>query len=479
MKPNLRPVCCGLVVTAALLSVATEVLALPTFARRYATSCATCHVAYPRLNSVGESFRLMGYRFPDDERYLKAQPVDLGDEAYKRLWPKALWPSHIPSRSPLSFISRFMVEVDLNDSRESDTTFLLPEEIELVWAGNIGDNISFYGDIIALQKDFGGKDPESWVTLKAWLQFQSLFGADHKFNLRIGTVGTQTMALFTARDANIYSTHFYQYTSWFLPRPHNAEAGLSEFQGNNFSIGPQQGFELNGVGKRWFYAVGIANGNLLVPAGTTPDGDVTFVGAGRNTDHKDLYGHFAYKIGGMLLDRSREPPSDSLTTGAQYWRDDGLTLSLFGYSGTADIVTVDLEDTTWEGTDDFWRLGVGFQHRIRDLHWGMAYVAGSDDRPYGNLSDQAVDSTTWFTEALGFVYPWLMLYGRYESLELDVPPDVPGLDPDQDIAKFVGGAKFMIRPNVSCNVEGTYYTEGAELEAGLDQTLFILLSVSF
>jgi hypothetical protein len=37
----------------------------------------------------------------------------------------------------------------------------------------------------------------------------------------------------------------------------------------------------------------------------------------------------------------------------------------------------------------------------------------------------------------------------------------------------------MIRPNVFCNIEGTYYTEGAELEAGLDQTLFLLLGISF
>ena len=76
--------------TAALLWVAaTEVLAVPTFARRYSTSCATCHQAYPRLNAVGESFRLMGYQFVDDERYRKQPPVEIGDEAYKRLWPKA------------------------------------------------------------------------------------------------------------------------------------------------------------------------------------------------------------------------------------------------------------------------------------------------------------------------------------------------------------------------------------------------------
>ena len=479
MKQSFRFVHLVILGVGILLFSAAEAFAIPTFARRYATSCATCHVAYPRLNSVGESFRLMGYQFPDDERYRKVQPVELGDEAYKRLWPKALWPSHIPGRSPLSLITRFMVEADLDGTRNANTTFLLPEEVELVWAGNLGDNISFYGDIIALQKDFGGQDPDSWVTLKAWLQFQSLFGRDNAFNLRIGTVGTQTMGLFTARDANIYSTHFYTYTSWFLPPPNLEQAGLSEFRGNNFNISPQQGIELNGVGRRWFYALGIANGNMNEPSGSVPESDISFVGAGRNSDNKDLYGHLAYKIGGTPWDRSREPPSDTLSTGAQFWRDDALVLALYGYSGTADLKTVDLDGNVWEGEDDFWRLGVGFQHRIKDVHWSLLYIAGSDDDPYGNLSDQAVDNTTWHAEVLGFVYPWWILYGRYESLEMDLPDDVPGLNPNQDIDKVVAGTKLMIRPNVFCNVEYTFYPEGEELWEGLDQTLFLLLSVAF
>lgn len=471
--------CCGLVIGVVVLLVSVEVSAVPTFARRYATSCATCHEAYPRLNPVGDSFRMMGFQFPDDERYRKIQPVELGDEAYKRLWPKALWPSHIPGRSPLSLITRFMVEADLNGSRQSSTTFLLPEEIELVWAGNIGNNIAFYGDIIFLQKDFGGKDPESWATLKGWLQFQSLFGPDNKFNLRIGTVGTQTMGLFTARDANIYSTHFYIYTSWFLPSVNLMQAGLSEFQGNNFSIGPQQGLEFNGLGKRWFYALGVANGNLLVPAGSPPDRDVSFVGSGRNTDNKDLYVNLVYKIGGTQFDRSEEKQPGSLAPGAQYWRDNSLRLALFGYAGTADIKTTDVDGNTWEGQDDFWRLGLGLQQYIGNFQWSLAYMEGNDENPYGNLSDQPVDSTAWLAEALAYAYPWLMIYGRYEGVEMDLPEDVPGLLPVQDLAKIVAGVKFIIRPNMTCNVEATYYTEGAELEAGLDQTLFILLSVSF
>ena len=110
MKQSSRCIRLALLGGVILIFGVAESFAIPTFARRYATSCATCHEAYPRLNAVGDSFRMMGFRFPDDERYRKVQPVELGDEAYKRLWPKALWPSHAPSRSPLSFVSRFMAE---------------------------------------------------------------------------------------------------------------------------------------------------------------------------------------------------------------------------------------------------------------------------------------------------------------------------------------------------------------------------------
>ena len=470
---------CTLIFAALVCVVASEVIAVPTFARRYSTSCATCHQAYPRLNAVGESFRLMGYRFVDDENYRKQQPVELGDEAYKRLWPKALWPTDIPRNSPLSFLGRFMVETDLDGSRPATFTFLLPEEVELVWAGNVGHNISFYGDVIFLQKDFGGEEPDSWATLKAWLQFQSLFGGDNKFNLRFGSVGTQTMGLFTARDANFYGTHFYLYTSWFMPPVNLEQAGLAGFKGNNFSIGPQMGIELNGVGKRWFYAVGVANGNLQVPAGTPPPSDVSFMGMGSGSDSKDFYTQLAYKIGGMPWDRSGEEADESLTTGAQFWRDDSWIFSLYGYSGTATIEAGYLDGTETEEEDNFWRLGLGVQKQIKDFSFSAAYMAGSNDNPYGSLSDASVDSTTYHLEVLAFAYPWLMPYGRFEGLKLDMPEDVPGLNPNRDMERILIGAKFMIRPNVFCVVETAHYTEGAELEVGFDKTLFVLLAASF
>ncbi len=64
---SLRSICWLIVAAVAAVAVTTPTDAVPTFARRYETSCATCHQAFPRLNGVGESFRLSGFRFVDDD----------------------------------------------------------------------------------------------------------------------------------------------------------------------------------------------------------------------------------------------------------------------------------------------------------------------------------------------------------------------------------------------------------------------------
>ena len=99
----------SLISHAALVAVAVGVVigpssaeAIPAFARKYQTSCQTCHIAFPKLNSFGQAFRLRGYRMPaETEDMIKEKPIPLGASAYKRLWPDAVWPSDTPGTVPL------------------------------------------------------------------------------------------------------------------------------------------------------------------------------------------------------------------------------------------------------------------------------------------------------------------------------------------------------------------------------------------
>ena len=454
-----------------------ELQATPTFSRTYQTSCVTCHEAFPRRNAVGEAFRLNGFRFEDDESYRKTQPVELGDEAYKKLWPKAVWPSTIPAHPPISFISRFLGEGDMDGTRDARVLFLFPEELEVVWAGVLGDALTVYGDIIFIQKDFGGMDIQSWATLKAWLGIEDLLG-ENFLNVHLGTVGTH-MGLYTARDSNNFTTHNYQYGSWVMPQPKLEMSALNNFDGNQFNIGPQIGVEVYGFGDRWRYGFGVVNGNLKVPFMEKPDSAISFVGASKVRGKKDVFFDAAYKIGGLGFDGSGAEVDDPLSARPEFWRDDSLILSLWGYIGSSDISTEDSGGTSWKGEDDFYRLGFGVQQKFRDLTIGGGYMFGRNENPYGNLSTDRVDSHAWFLEGMYFLRPWLIPYSRYEGLDLDLPSGIGGLNPQQDNARVVTGVKTLIRANVSMNVESNFYVKGAELQEGFDKTLFVLLSLSF
>src|SRR3972149_5959883 len=79
---------------------AARALAIPAFARKYRTSCSTCHVAYPVLNSFGKAFKASGYRIPaGDEGFTKDEPVRLGGPPWKQGWPDSLLPSDLPCPS--------------------------------------------------------------------------------------------------------------------------------------------------------------------------------------------------------------------------------------------------------------------------------------------------------------------------------------------------------------------------------------------
>ena len=62
---------------AVLIAGARPAGAVPVFARKYQTSCQTCHVIFPKLNAHGEAFRLNGYRMPAahaEEEPIKEKP---------------------------------------------------------------------------------------------------------------------------------------------------------------------------------------------------------------------------------------------------------------------------------------------------------------------------------------------------------------------------------------------------------------------
>ncbi|MDK1031217.1 MAG: hypothetical protein QGD94_04360, partial [Planctomycetia bacterium] len=380
----------GVVVVALLLAFVGEASAIPAFARKYKTSCATCHEAFPRLNAVGESFRLNGFKFADDDLYIKDEPVEMGDDAYKKIWPKAIWPSDIPGQVPLSVLFTSRYTMDAGATKTARSQFEFPNTAKLLGAGSMGDNISFFFELVfdrsagsASGAHHGSSSTATGTTTEVggWLQFEDLLGTENAINLRVGTVGMHEMGLFIARDHNRLSVNRYLYSSWVMPAPtdhfleefgleHDTDAGT--FDGNPFMLHAQPGVEVNGFGRRWRYAIGVVNGN-----GDEFDD---------NNSEKDLYYQVVYKFGGLGFDGSGGPESDALSS-SESWRDNSIMLSSFGHCGTSTIdITVTPKDgstTSYKDKDRFTRIGFGILGKYEGLAVRGGYIFGRNNNPYG------------------------------------------------------------------------------------------------
>jgi hypothetical protein len=204
------------VVVVALLGTPATADAVPAFARKYQTSCQTCHAMFPKLNAFGEAFRLRGYRMPaQTEDMVKEKPVSLGAPAYKRLWPEAIWPGEISSSVPLA-VNVKLADVNTSSVNEDGTVtsvrndFMFPQEVNIFGAGTLGDHVSYLAEVTFAE------NPDSSVSVElehAHMGFDSPFGPEDLFHFRIGKFapnivdGFQEMWLST--DAGIDSMFAY------------------------------------------------------------------------------------------------------------------------------------------------------------------------------------------------------------------------------------------------------------------------------
>jgi hypothetical protein len=388
--------------------------AIPAFARKYETSCQTCHTVFPKLNAFGTAFRLNGYRMPKEtEDMVKDKEVSLGAPAYKRLWPKAVWPGAISSHVPLAVNIKF-ADVNTSSLNDDGTTskvkndFQFPQEVNLFAGGTLGEHVSYLGEVT-----FGVNDDHSVSTEieHAHIQIDSPFGPENLFHFRIGqftpNVADVFQEMWITTDAGIDSVFNYN------PIGLHGGTGLGadEQTPNSISFPALvQGLEVYGiVSHRLMYTAGMANG---ISAGHGQFGN----------NSKDFYGRLDYKVGGMGLDGDmggKEAPDKN-------WRDDSLRFGVFAYRGNAGGVDFPLTDengnTINEQDRQFLRTGFFASAYWRDLNVFGAYVHGKDtlrqlDGTTGDfLTEIEPTYHSWFVQADCVIYPWLHGAARYETV---------------------------------------------------------------
>ena len=452
-----------------LLAVSEQAYAIPTFSRKYRTSCITCHTIFPQLNDTGEAFRRNGYQFPSGEELLvKDEPVPLGRDTYKDMWPNSIWPSDMPTLPPVFIRAqlRNIVNTDPGpDGIKWDQDF--PSELVLGGAGTFGPNISAWWEIEFEPAELEeGEPPE---VERVFVQFSNLFAwsdeddedgmrmghrwitlPKYALNIRAGKMQPQVLP-------HISSVHSrLSITSPLLNRQSIGD--------NPFRFEPVQSAAVEAHGilrQRWAYVVGYANGGAVSSAHL------------EDNNNKDVYFRVARKWFGFPLDgvvgqpepvggeaevRGQTPDTgedyETAPAGLNHWRALGLETGVFGWWGLSEVPFGD--DTRRD-----WFRRIGFDARLQWFDWniyGLAYW-GHDN--FAGLVDGAdlggEDHFSYLVQAEYMVKPWCLAFTRYEQTGFNETARTP-----MEEARALVGMVFVIRQNMKFQMEQVIDTTGKD-----------------
>ncbi len=449
-----------------LLGISLPASAFPIFARKYQTSCVTCHTVYPKLNAFGEAFRLLGYRLPkESEAQIKQKPVSLGSEAYKRVWPDAVWPNELPGNAPVAMnIKLGSLYASAYEPGAGKTIthgdFQFPQEVNLFTAGTLGEHMSFMAELTHEEFTDGSASTE---IEHARLGFESILGPDNLVNLRIGKfapnlyAGFQEMWLMTDNGVD----------PMFLYNPVGFKGGvgiLDDAAGIVSLPARVRGIEVYGIAAhRFFYTFGLMN--KIAPGASTPvSGPAAIESTGtpngnfNNSSHKDFYLRLDYKFGGMGLDGN----TDGVRLHPENWRENSLRVGVFGLKGNGtgiDFLTSDPTGTLVDEEGSFHmqdtsyrRTGIFASWTWLDLNLFGTYLRGTDTlqlRSADNLTVLSQNNrtfTAYFVQADYVIRAPFHVSARYEKLtpgDTSVPP-----------LKFANfNLSYLIAANVKLMVE--------------------------
>ncbi len=123
--------------------------AVPAFARKYQTSCYTCHSGFPNRNAFGEAFKNNGYRWPggEEEDHAKQEQTKMGAAGWKETFPNSPWPSDIPGFAPFAlYLSGTMFNYS---DKVADKTGALKTPQTLNWAAGTTDARILFGGTVS------------------------------------------------------------------------------------------------------------------------------------------------------------------------------------------------------------------------------------------------------------------------------------------------------------------------------------------
>ncbi|MBI4025462.1 MAG: hypothetical protein HY360_10815 [Verrucomicrobia bacterium] len=448
-----------------------ETQAIPPFARKYRTSCNTCHVIIPKLNSFGEAYRLNGYKIADsEETMVKEDPVVLGAPGWKQVFPDAMWPSQIPGLPSIGF--RFISDLQWTESetgtsdasRGSRLNFEFPYEFEMLMGGRFDKRFGYFGEV-EWQQGSGAIVNQGYLVANDFIPAVP----ERALSGRVGLMDLQLLSSYnnvTRAGKNHPLWGNKKISDWRLLR-----GGTVVRSDNNFRLqDTQPAIEVNGIlARRLYWGAGAATGN----GPNRYDVDTP----------KDGYYKLKWKpFGRDFLGSVSSGDELSMTTKPSGgWVDNGLLLEHFGYFGdwpAGSTPDAGAPGTTLTPTDDFRYLGVAVRGTWQNLDLAGGYINGYHARPWGknvgrdlDMNSQDLTIHTWFVKAEYMFFPWLMGRAVYEQTDAEEPPSslfgtvgpsnfaAVGNNGSLDQSRILFGPVFSLRANIRVALEIEKYIE--------------------
>jgi hypothetical protein len=403
----------------AVLAYPSPSVAIPAFARKYETSCLTCHSVYPRLTPFGEAFRRNGYRFPGvDSDYVKQGQIVLGQEANKKTFPNSVWPGGIPASVPLAFGVNgqgfwFPKSTASVPRANNGTAFVLDNLVAEghLWAGAaLDDTITLWAEMTFAD---GGAEVEH-----AQILFNDLLGPQHALNLVVGR-GVPTLTSF-----GLHSTYLGDVRFTTVPL-----TGIYGLSSDPFTlVDNYNGAEVTGVlgAGRVDYSAGLSNGKNVT---------------GVLSNSENVYAHVGFKLGGMRLDGEGDKgPKDAMRP----WAEDALTVDGFWYHSRENFAIPGTDPAVNTG-DTSTTFGGAARAQLGSLELDLGAYSQKHDRgwtdPTGALASVKAD-VEW-AELSYVLFPWMVPAIRVERIGLK-----PSGGDSVSNVHVMPGIAFLIRPNL-------------------------------
>jgi len=427
----------------------TRVSAIPAFARKYQTSCTTCHNNYPELNDFGEAFKKNGFKFPkEDEVFVKEPPVMLGAKAQKEAFPGAVYPGEIPGTIPIGF--RYSGFFTLNSKQPQAvgyvprTDLFTPNTFTMISAGSFGQNISFWIDD---DVSTGGSGAEGGLG-DGYLKFNDL---GHYFKLPKDTLnvrfGQFELDLPFTQARTVYASDYDIYDQmniaggWGPTATLFGEPTANNLTENPFTLGaPQRGIEIGGYPNdgNFSWSIAVVNGSN--------DGS-----AARNS--KDVYVRVSQKFN---LERDAAVRKEVQAAGPTGPRDhSSIRVGGFYYYGR-NAQNIGSTNYSFLGTirEPFYRVGTDLRFKYRHMELFGLLMYAHDKNHLVDTEGETISVGRPVTYSGGFaglnywIYPWMIASLRYDAVNSPADFFNGGMSKNQTRNRVSPGLQLLVRSNI-------------------------------